>query len=96
MHVKFKCYFCGLSYTRKSWHTIWTDNAWVTACDDCYSGASSYREKRRKPLTEWQKKKLSWYRNERRWHEDIEGRRLFPNGKVGVFDAKGNLKEVRD
>lgn len=49
----------------------------------------------RRPLTDWEKKKLSWYGNERKWHDDIKGRRVLADGSIGVYDAKGNLKEVR-
>lgn len=51
---------------------------------------------KRRPLTEWEKKKLVWYRDETKWRDDIQGRRVLPNGNIGVFDAKGNLKEVRE
>jgi hypothetical protein len=49
----------------------------------------------RKRLTDWEKKKLSWYRNEKEWIEDIKGRRIMPNGDIGVYSPDGKLKEIR-
>lgn len=49
----------------------------------------------RKPLTEWQKKKLGFYKSEKAWHQDIESRRILPNGDVAIVNHKGEITEVR-
>ena len=52
-------------------------------------------DKRLKGMTDSEKRKLGWYRNDGAWMRDIEGRKILPNGNIGVYDAHGRLKEVR-
>lgn len=54
------------------------------------------KEIRRKPLTDWEKKKLEFYRDEKKWHQDIESRRILSNGDVAIVDHKGRITEVRN
>lgn len=52
-------------------------------------------EKRRRPLTAWEEKKLQFYRDERKWHEDIEMRTIIigkDGKKHSVYkDHKGKI-----
>lgn len=50
---------------------------------------------RRRPMTDWQKKKLEFYQDERKWHRDIKSR-VIAGDKVLITDGNGNIKEVRD
>lgn len=77
-----------------SYSTFFIGDTLTTLCGDCKSGINL--PMRRKPLTDRERRKLEWGRNENKWLDDIRSRRVLPNGKVGVFDNKGNLKEVRD
>lgn len=66
----------------------------VLPCKKC----NKLRENNNKPLipmTEWQKKKIGFYRNGKSWLKDIENRVVLENGDIGVLGKDGNLKEVR-
>lgn len=45
-------------------------------------------------MTEWQKKKIGWYRNGKSWDRHVDGRVELPNGDIAVKDERGNIKEV--
>lgn len=49
----------------------------------------------RRGLTKREERKLGWYRNEKKWLEDIGKRRQLPNGDVAIVDHKGRIEEVR-
>lgn len=49
-------------------------------CSRC--GATEGEDIRRKPMTEQQKRLLGFYRNERKWHADIEDRAIAPDKTV--------------
>lgn len=64
-------------------------------CEDCLKMIRIESQRRRRPLTEWEEKKLSFYRDERKWHDDISRRSIvFKNGKkYQVYkDRNGNIK----
>ena len=90
--LKFKFDRCGTTDSPLGWHTICTYGI-LDLCNDCYHNTSS---KQIKGLTTWEKKKLSFYKDDRKWQEDISGRRIMPDGKIGIYDNSGKLKEVRD
>lgn len=83
------------------WHKILTDK-W--RCADCgeevkvkYKSLTGYKSdnKRRIPMTEWEKMKLSFYRDERKWHENIRNRTIVEKDGVKTVvltDGKGNIK----
>ena len=45
----------------------------IVWCKNCSQGENSEVRKifHRKPLTPQEERKLKWYRNEKKWHEDI-------------------------
>lgn len=69
----------------------------VLPCEKCQHKGESYKQSvaHRRPMTEWEKKKLGWYKNEKSWLEDIRGRKILPNGDVAVYTPEGKLKEIR-
>lgn len=82
-----KCPNCGYK-TRKDrqfcQHCLW----------NLYGPNSEYKTNRR-GLTEWEKQKLSFYRDEKKWVEHIQNRKIvYQNGKQHVIltDGKGNYK----
>lgn len=90
--MQFKCNKCGTTKSPQGWHTICTYGI-LTLCSNCYHNTNP---KKIKSLTDWQRKKLSFYKDDRKWQEDISGRKVLPSGKVGIHDGHGNLKEIRD
>ena len=60
------------------------------------SGLVQGEEVRRKPLTASEVRRLSWYKNEKKWIEDISKRRNLPNGDVAIVDHRGRVEEVRN
>ena len=90
---KFICPECNHSFYRD----------WMSHIGDCPKcGTEAFREGHEpkepiklKPMTEMEQKKLSWYRDENKWHDDIKSRRALPNGDVAIVDHKGKIKEVR-
>ena len=97
--TKFICLICQKHFSKR------VDSAYQP-CPDCggdswwegswkHSGGDK-KDVRRTPLTKWQEKKLSWYRDERKWHEDIKSRKVMSDGKVAIVDHRGRIKEVRD
>jgi len=90
---KFNCINCNHSCHR-DWMSNWGH------CPKC--GGDMYREghepketRKLKPMTEMEQKKLGWYKDERKWHDDIRSRRALPNGDVAIVDHSGKVKEVR-
>lgn len=64
-----KCHNVGEFYQHGQWF-----------CKQCGSGNT---EKSRRPLTDWEKVKLSFYRSEKKWIENIQDRKI-------VTDRSGN------
>lgn len=68
-------------------------------CDDCFNQAvkiQKKQEKMRRALTEWEAMKLSWYRSEKKWHDNIQRRKIITeNGhRITVLtDYKGNITQ---
>ena len=90
-----KCFYCKATESH-IWHTIARNPLKrivqvITICDECYK-----EPQRRYALTDWERKKLSFYKDDRKWQEDISGRVSRPDGKVNIYDGHGNLKEIRD
>lgn len=51
--------------------------------------------KRRRPMTEYEKMKLGWYRDEKKWIENIKSRQIvYKNGQKAtvIKDEKGNIR----
>lgn len=83
------------------WHTVYTDK-W--RCASCGSPVAPKRKSlegytassgRRIPMTEWEKMKLSFYRDEKKWHENIRNRKIvMENGKKHILmtDGRGNIR----
>lgn len=49
----------------------------------------------RRPLTDYEKVKLSWYRDEKKWIDNIKSRKtIYQNGKplTVLTDSRGNIK----
>jgi|GEM_PF-6441458 hypothetical protein len=81
---------------------IYTEGKWY--CYYCGSvivatpkSIERYKVKRKigKALTELERMKLSWYRDEKKWIENIKNRRIVKNnGKkiVVLTDHKGNIR----
>ena len=83
-----KCYDCDKKVAKG-----------IFRCDSCYKREIVEKKlKRRIPLNEWEKMKLSWYRDEKKWHDNISRRKnIQVNGKqVSVLtNHKGKiLKEM--
>lgn len=52
-------------------------------CDRCGVLKDAYlAEVRRRPMTDQEKRLIGFYRNERKWHEDIMSRRVAPDRSV--------------
>lgn len=60
----------------------------ITHCNDCTPQET--QETSRRPLTEHEKLKLSWYRDEKKWIENIQSRKTVNiNGKPTVVSNVG-------
>lgn len=99
--TKFKCLNCGNFFKKEYKWELYS-----AECPKCKKNVITFGEyefkkekeeeiRHREPLTNWQKKKLEFYKSEKKWHEDIESRRILPNGDVAIVDHKGEIKEVR-
>lgn len=91
--VNFTCQYCGHAWEQESF----SDWQLCPKCDNrVYAeGKDINGETRRTPLTPVQARKLSWYRDERKWHEDIDKRRLLPNGDTAIVGRDGKVEEIR-
>lgn len=73
-------------------HEVYVNGQWF--CNTC---GSANGEKRRRGMSEYERMKLSWYRNEKNWIANIKRRKIVHganNRPVCVLtDEKGNIKE---
>ena len=61
----------------------------VTACKSCLDKVSEIpKDLRRRPMTDYERKKLGWYRSEKKWVEDIRNRKAYGNAarKIGNIE----------
>lgn len=76
---------------RKCWDCLKKIPDYLFRCSD-HSDVIYEEDKRvRRPLTEHEKLKLSWYRSDKRWQENIRSRKII-NGSVVYTDHHGNIK----
>lgn len=68
--MKIQCSNCRRRKVTGHFRTIIQNRKVVTLCPECYSGESM-----RRPLTEYERMKLSWYRSEKKWIENIRDRK---------------------
>ncbi len=66
------------------WNCKYNRNIDHQFCQKCLSNLynpNNIEDIRRKPMTDWEKKKLSFYRSEKKWIEDIRNRQAFGESK---------------
>lgn len=68
----------------------------VLPCDSCVEKRQEklIKSEGRRPLTDWERQKLSWYRNEKKWAENIKSRKIiFKNGQKTIVttDSRGRI-----
>lgn len=68
-------------------HQVYVDGAWM--CADC--GDLPHGEKRRRPMTEWERVKIGFYRSEKKWIDNIKSRMITKdrNGRQIVMSDQG-------
>lgn len=59
-------------------HQTYVEGVWY--CNDCDKNPN---EKRLRPMTDYEKLKIGWYRSEKKWQDNIRSRRI-------VTDEYGN------
>lgn len=83
------------------WHTKYTDKWYCVDCgEEVVAKKKSLKgykadNNHRIPMTEWEKMKLSFYRDERKWHENIRNRKIVEKNGIKhilLTDGKGNIR----
>lgn len=98
--TRFHCQNCGYRF-QKSYKWALSSSMCPKCQHNVFKPFEEIEEKsvnpviHRKPLTNWEKKKLEFYKSEKAWHKDIESRRVLPNGDVAIVNHKGEITEVR-
>lgn len=80
------------TYTEGKWYCYYCGQVVVEKPKDLTG--YTVDNKRRKPLTDYERMKLGWYRDEKKWIENIKNRKIIIEGgkKMTVnTDGRGNI-----
>ena len=80
-------------YTENKWYCYYCGNEIVSTPKSIVG--YKVDGKKRRPLTEYEAMKLSWYRDEKKWIENIKSRKIIQkDGRKAtvLIDNKGNIK----
>jgi DNA-directed RNA polymerase subunit RPC12/RpoP len=97
MSTVYHCTNCGHSFAEVS-PSHWYPCA-SCGSHDCFREGDprlgDMREVRRRGLTDYERLKLSWYHDEKKWVENIRGRKIIKQGHrqvVVLTDRHGNVR----
>lgn len=72
-----KCFYCRVDVEEG-----------VFACDDCLKATTEpKRQRRRRPMTEWEEMKSGFYKSDKKWEDNIKSRQVV-NG-VTMYKGRG-------
>lgn len=75
----------------KCWSCHFNKNEDYQFCRKCGVNLYAEESKSLRPMTEWESMKMSFYKSDKRWQENIRNRKII-NGKPYMTDGRGNIK----